>query len=701
MTQAHLELGRAAFARGDFETAFAAAGLALATPSAEARVLRANAAVKLERWADAIPSLEQLCREFPQQPGFPRLLGTCWLRTGNSRRADGDLPGAAQAYAAALQADTGNDAAAYSLGTLYIATGRAAEAEALLRSLIERTPDDAAAQLEWSRAALSCGQEVQARSTLRNLAAHAAPNLAMAALSLLVEAGDFESAATLGMDFYASRAEHLDKAWELATALRLHGHLDHSDTLLDAIAPQADAATRLRFDLPRLLGLPMVYADTAQIELSRQRYAAGIGTLVERYPSERLAAIAPRPDLLVFENFLLAYQCRDDKSLQQAYGRWLGDAVQAAMPGVPALAKPPRRARQRLVIVSSCLRECTVGSYFFSWTAALVRAGFEVVAVQIGSRHDARTAAFAQAATQLVRINGELSHIATRLRELQADIALFPEIGMDGRVIALAALRVAPVQVCAWGHPVTTGLPAMDAFLSCVDMEPDGAQAHYSERLLLLPGLGTRYASPPPPPPAIRAELGLPENRPLYLVPQSPYKIHPDNDAVLMEVVRRDADACFVMFDGEKRGTSELLQARLRRRLSAVSARPEHHLRVLPRYERDRYLQVNRSCDVMLDNLHWSGGNTSLDALHMGLPVVTCPGEFMRGRQSAAMLRRLDCADLVADSPQKLAETAVNIAHSPDQRTLCARRIQAHLPELVNRGGALQVLGEHLRGLLT
>ena len=700
MTQKLLDQGRAAFARGDFETAFAAAGLALAAPSAEARVLRVNAAIKLERWADAIPQLDQLCREFPQQAAFPRLLGTCWLRTGNNRRAAGDLPGAAQAYAAALQADAGNDAATYSLGTLYLATGRMAEAETLLRGLIERTANDAAAQLEWSRAALACGKETQARSTLQYLAAHAGDDIAMAALSLLVEAGDFENATKLGNHFYAAHANNLDKAWELATSLRLHGYLDCSDDLLDAIAPQADAATRLRIDLPRLLGLPVVYADAAQIEPARQRYADGIRTLAERYAPERLAAIAPRPDLLVFENFLLAYQCRDDKILQQAYGCWLTDAVQAAMPGVPALATPSRRAKPRLVIVSSCLRECTVGSYFFSWTAALVRAGFEVIAAQIGSRHDARTAEFAKAATQLVRINGDLAHIATRLRELQADVALFPEIGMDGRVIALAALRVAPVQVSAWGHPVTTGLPAMDAFLSCADMEPDGAQAHYSERLLLLPGLGTRYSSPPAPPPATRTELGLLEKRPLYLVPQSPYKIHPDNDAVMLDVVRRDADACFVMFDGEKRGTGELLQARLRRRLGEVSDRPEYHLLVLPLSDRGRYLQVNRACDVMLDNLHWSGGNTSLDALHMGLPVVTWPGEFMRGRQSAAMLRRLDCADLVVANPQKLAETAVNLAHSPEQRTLWARRIQAHLPELVDRGAALQVLGDQLRSLL-
>ena len=53
-------------------------------------------------------------------------------------------------------------------------------------------------------------------------------------------------------------------------------------------------------------------------------------------------------------------------------------------------------------------------------------------------------------------------------------------------------------------------------------------------------------------------------------------------------------------------------------------------------------------CDAMLDTLHWSGGNTSLDALACGLPIVTLPGPFMRGRQSAGMLSLLGVPELIA-----------------------------------------------------
>ena len=76
----------------------------------------------------------------------------------------------------------------------------------------------------------------------------------------------------------------------------------------------------------------------------------------------------------------------------------------------------------------------------------------------------------------------------------------------------------------------------------------------------------------------------------------------------------------------------------------------------------------------MLDTLHWSGGNTSLDALACGLPIVTLPGAFMRGRQSAGMLGLLDVAELIArDRADYSAISARLIADAGWRRELSAR----------------------------
>jgi CRISPR-associated protein Csy1 len=80
------------------------------------------------------------------------------------------------------------------------------------------------------------------------------------------------------------------------------------------------------------------------------------------------------------------------------------------------------------------------------------------------------------------------------------------------------------------------------------------------------------------------------------------------------------------------------------------------------------YLRLNAVCDVMLDSLHWSGGNTSIDAIAAGLPIVTLPGALMRGRQSAAMLEAMGLSELVAADRDAYVTKALALGGDPGQR---------------------------------
>ena len=218
-----------------------------------------------------------------------------------------------------------------------------------------------------------------------------------------------------------------------------------------------------------------------------------------------------------------------------------------------------------------------------------------------------------------------------------------------------------------WGHPETSGHPTIDYFLSSALMEPDDGQRSYVERLVLLPGLGTSYMPPHATTRRSRADFGLPEGRHLYLLPQSLFKIHPDNDVTVAEILAQDAQGMLVLFEGENAWLTEAFRRRLdgALRLSQVDPACVVVLQLMPR---DDYLEVNRLCDVMLDTLHWSGGNTTLDALAVGLPVVTRWGHLMRGRQSAGMLRALGRTDLIAQDSAAYVRLALEIARSPSHR---------------------------------
>jgi CRISPR-associated protein Csy1 len=240
------------------------------------------------------------------------------------------------------------------------------------------------------------------------------------------------------------------------------------------------------------------------------------------------------------------------------------------------------------------------------------------------------------------------SVVAPVLRDDALDVLVYPELGMDACSFGLAALRLAPRQYAGWGHPVTTGQAVIDAFISCAAMEPEGASAHYSETLVTLPGIGTRYERVPMPTGADRARFGLPPDRALLLCPQSLWKIHPESDALFAELLAANPKALLVLFSGRHPAITDAFMRRLAAALESHGVAIRERVRVLPQVGHDDYLRINLVCDAMLDTPHWSGGNTSLDALACGLPIVTLPGRFMRGRQSAGMLHLIGVPELVA-----------------------------------------------------
>jgi CRISPR-associated protein Csy1 len=226
-------------------------------------------------------------------------------------------------------------------------------------------------------------------------------------------------------------------------------------------------------------------------------------------------------------------------------------------------------------------------------------------------------------------------------------------------------LRLAPIQCAAWGHPETTGSASIDYFLSCEAMEPVGGEDHYTERLLLLPGLGTRYSRPMTPP-ASRLRFGLPESSRLYACPHSLFKIHPEFDDVVADVLALDPLSRLVFCADARLPSATRFAARLRTHLDQRGLDPGRLL-FQPLRPPDEFRSMLSVCDVMIDTTRWSGGNTALDALAAGLPIVAAPGELMRGRQSAAMLREIGLDQLVVPDPRQIAPMAVAVARDSGQ----------------------------------
>jgi tetratricopeptide (TPR) repeat protein len=159
-----------------------------------------------------------------------------------------------------------------------------------------------------------------------------------------------------------------------------------------------------------------------------------------------------------------------------------------------------------------------------------------------------------------------------------------------------------------------------------------------------------------------RADFQLREDAVVYLSSQAPYKYLPQYDYIFAEIARRVPKAQFMFL------RAGVPQQRLQRAFAEVGLNSEDYCVFSPVLPRNDYLMLNLVSDIYLDTLQWSGGNTTLDAIVCNLPVVTCPGEFMRGRHSYGFLQRLGVTDTIAETASEYIEIAVKLGLEPEWR---------------------------------
>jgi CRISPR-associated protein Csy1 len=686
-----LERARAAFARGDDDAAVQeVARLAAAgdLPD-EALVLGVNAALRGGQLETAIGWLERLHAAQPAHPPFARLLATAHNNLGARRLDAGALDAASAAFARALALQPDHPEALFNRARLALLARQPARALDDLARLCALRPGDPAAALLRAETEVALGAtDPLARLTGAVGSAALATIDPLRVALCLADGADADGAlARVRAETRPERAlAAADVAWRLAengddaAARAANAHVA-------ALCAHGARPPGLYAAIAAELTLPQVYDDAAAIDRARARHLAGLDALSARYDPAALARCAPLLEQVAWSNQMLAYQGRDDR---EPAARWAGFLARAARALAPALCAPPRGSRtrrRRIGFISAAWRRSTIATYFRAWIAAAASAGHEVVLVQLPPAADAVTEELGRVAGGMLRPKGTLHDIALQVRALDLDLALYPDLGVDGRVSVLAALGMAPRQAMGWGHPCTFGLPTVRDFIACAAMEPADAGRHYSERLRLLPGTGTAWQRPPSPPVLPREALGLPPG-PMFLVPQLPYTVHPDTDAALAAIAAAQPRATIALFAGERPGPVRRLRARLSAALARAGADPARQLRFLPQVDRARFLATCATADVMVDTHHWSGGNTTLDCLHVGLPVVTVPGALMRGRQSAAMLQAMGLDDLVCADAAAQARAALAIADDAPRRAALRRRIEDGFPALLDDAAA-------------
>ncbi len=639
------------------------------------------------------------------------------LSIGLSRVQAGDLVGGAAAFREAIAQGEALPMAYYNLGNVLVQLGQIEEAIAAYIEALRCDPTlgDAywnLANLYWGQGAVATARVWVERGLARGALSPAVgygllgdicatePNgaeRAIAAYTQALQVDPHQEPLWRHLGIVQARQGRLNEALEAltrATALQPNDgeawfnlgavYSDRNETEVALVCWERAIALNPMDGRARrqyALALPIVYETEAEVQRWRQRYTENLGEFAEWARQHPHAAL---PGLAFATNFLLSYQGQDDRELQSRYG----DVVQAVVARVyPQYAQPlalPAGPPWRVGYISSHMYRHSVGKSSVGWVEAADREQFHVFAYYTGLPQDEITDRFQRASHRFYhRPDRQWEAIAAQIRQDDLHVLVYLDVGMDPLMTVLAAMRLAPIQCVRWGHPVTTGLPTLDFFLSNQEMEPPDGDRHYRETLVRLPGIGKYYHPPLSPPPKLPE--GLPP--PVLLSCQSPFKYLPQDDALWGEIAARlpHAQLVFVGF-----APHSPLTATFQRRLNRVMA-PDRY-RLLPYLPHRDYLALNRAATVFLDVPTWSGDNTVLEAIACGLPVVTCPGTLMRQRHAYGILRTLGVTDTVVSDPTAYVEQVVRLATDPAYRSHIQAQMAAHGDRLYNNPDCVAAL---------
>jgi predicted O-linked N-acetylglucosamine transferase (SPINDLY family) len=277
--------------------------------------------------------------------------------------------------------------------------------------------------------------------------------------------------------------------------------LRQSGRTKEAITSATDAARQLPYEyvfkILSFLMLPIVYSTTDEVRFYRKQFARGLQNLIEQTsletPEEKTMALKGVSSVT---NFYLVYQAHNDRDLQHQYGNLVHQITAANYPKwVEPLSLHPLQENQKIRVgyISAYLHAYSGTYWLLGWLRHGDRQNFEIYCYYTGNDPDIITQQFQQYSDVFHHIPGNLEAVSQQILDDRLHILVFPEIGMDAPTIPIASLRLAPVQCTAWGHPVTSGLPTIDYYLSSELMEPENAQEHYTETLIRLPNLAIAY----------------------------------------------------------------------------------------------------------------------------------------------------------------------------------------------------------------
>ena len=289
----------------------------------------------------------------------------------------------------------------------------------------------------------------------------------------------------------------------------------------------------------------------------------------------------------------------------------------------------------------------------------LDRSRFELFMYFVGDSHDEQTA-LARTRTEhwIEACTLNVTQLAKRIDADGIDILLDMAGHTSQHRMSLFAQRAAPVQMTYLGYPGSTGVPNMDCILGDAVVTPEGCESLYTEQVLRLPGTVFCYAPEEDYPFPVYDNKTA--KRPLTWGSFNNLpKLTPRTLKLWARVLQAVPDSRLVLKapsfsdEGAKRLVGERLQA-----LGVDLMRVEFRGPVGLTDMMAEYADI----DIALDPVPYNGGTTSLQAMWMGVPVLTQMGAHFVSRMGASFMTAAGLPEWVAKDDEDYVAIATKMA---------------------------------------
>jgi len=562
-----------------------------------------NFGIALMSRGDLQDAADAFDRAAALRPNFPEAL----LNLGIARRKQGRLDDAVAAYRQALAQRPDYAEALLALAQALREAGGNDEAIDLYHQYIARRPDDPLGYYHIGEALRESRQWTEATAALRK------------ALSL--------------------RPDWPEAFFGLGCALQ-------SQKRLDQAAEALRQATRLRWDFvdaQNLLGNLM--KDTGQLRQAIACYQSALAAQPHhaQVHSNLLMTLLYCPDQDAGE--ILRQQCLWD----QQHAQPLRACIQ------PHANDPNPRRPLRIGYVSPDFRDHVVGRNLLPLFAQHDHRQFQIFCYSNIPGADAFTQHFVACADFWREITAlDDAQAAELVRKDQIDILVDLAGHTACHRLLLFARKPAPVQVTFGGYPGGTGLATMDYRLTDPRLDPPESDAHYVERSLRVLESFWCYdaqamgldALPGPLPALSRGFL-------TFGCLNNFCKINDPVLALWKQVLEATPHSRLMLLAPEG--------SHRQRTIEKLGVARERVAFVPPRRRSD-YLKTYHRIDLGLDTFPYNGHTTSLDALAMGVPVVTLVGDRAVGRAGWSQLFNLGLQELAAHTPEQWVRLVTDLA---------------------------------------